>query len=42
VTLGVVYLSRQLVPPKVRLFAEALHEDVAAHVRGELAKVGRV
>ncbi len=42
VTLGVVYLSRQLVPPKVRLFAEALHEDALAHVRAALARIGRV
>jgi DNA-binding transcriptional LysR family regulator len=39
-TLGVVHLSRQLVPPRIRLFAEALVEDAAAHVRGELAKLG--
>lgn len=41
VTLGVVYLSRQLLPPKIRLFAEALVEDSARHVREELKKIGR-
>jgi DNA-binding transcriptional LysR family regulator len=38
-TLGVVYLSRQLVPQKIRHFAEALVDDAAAHVRGELSKL---
>jgi DNA-binding transcriptional LysR family regulator len=40
VTLGALYPTRRMLPPRTRAFIELAAEELRGHVAGELARLG--